>query len=263
MPHLTTKPLDWFKPDPKQPRKEFPEAELRRLGESLKARQNDPVQAMPDGTLIDGERRWRAAKLLGLRELAVILTDTPLSDSEAAKLRLTTFFHREDLAPFEKWQACAELMCMNPTWQMKDLAEALHVDPSSVTKMLSPSKCSEEWQQALKEGKVGISDCYAASRLPPEKQAGLLALKLSGASRDDLEQVARKTRTPRPDTIKLARVRCPLSTGTVVVVQGPEMDLEQLIETLQAALEAARKANRESLDVRTFEKVLKDKAKAG
>ena len=260
--HATKKLTSWLKPDPKQPRKEFPEPELRRLGESLKARQNDPVQALPDGTLIDGERRWRAAKLVGLTELWAVITDTPLSEAEVAKIRLTSFFHREDLTQFEKWQACAELMCLHPTWQMKDLAEHLHLDPSSVTRLLSPSKCTEAWQEALKAGKVGISDCYAASKLSHDKQAGLLALKLSGASRDQLEEAGRKTRRVTA-TVKLARVTGPLSTGVKITVAGPEMDLEQVIEALESALVAARKANKESLDVKTAEKVWRDRARAG
>lgn len=57
MAQLTSKPVAFFKPDSNQPRKISDESGLRTLGESLKDRQNDPVQAKPDGTLIDGERR--------------------------------------------------------------------------------------------------------------------------------------------------------------------------------------------------------------
>ena len=70
-------------------------------------------------------------------------------------------------------------MACNPTWQHKDLAQALNLDPSMVTRLLSPLKCIEGVAGALKEEKVGISDCYAASKLPPEEQAGLLSLKLA------------------------------------------------------------------------------------
>ena len=64
---------------------------------------------------------------------------------------------------------------MNPSWQLKDLAEALHLDPSTVTRLLSPSKCIPAVQDALKQGKIGISDCYPISKLPESEQAGLLA----------------------------------------------------------------------------------------
>ena len=108
MEQLTTKPVSFFRPDPNQPRKHFDESALLALGASLKVRQIDPVQAKPDGTLIDGERRWRAAKLVGLEKLDAIITDAVLSDSQINLVRLTSFFHREDLTAFEKWSACQQ-----------------------------------------------------------------------------------------------------------------------------------------------------------
>jgi ParB/RepB/Spo0J family partition protein len=228
MPKLEQRFVGQCKPDPTQPRKHFDETDLRALGESLKVRQNDPIQVMPDGTIIDGERRWRAAKLVGLEKLDAIVTDKPLSPKELGIIRLSTFLHRADLSGYEKWTACAELMCMNPDWQGKDLAEHLHLDPSSVTRLLSPSRCTEAWQAALREGKVSISDCYAASKLPESDQAGLLNLKLGGASRDMLEKEGRRSRNAakngHADTIKLEKLPVALNSGIVIVKakQGQE-----------------------------------------
>jgi ParB/RepB/Spo0J family partition protein len=84
--------------------------------------QLQPVGAKPDGTLLWGERRFRAAQLAGLKELSVIITDRPLSDSEIRLIQLTENMLRADLSGHEKWMACTELMAMNPGWQMKDLA---------------------------------------------------------------------------------------------------------------------------------------------
>jgi ParB-like chromosome segregation protein Spo0J len=56
MPEITRKPLSWFKVSP-QVRETFDEESLRRLAESLKVGQLQPVLARPDGTIIDGERR--------------------------------------------------------------------------------------------------------------------------------------------------------------------------------------------------------------
>ena len=87
---------------------------------------------------------------------------------------------RTDLSGYEQFMGCHELKKMNPTWQLKDLGESLSIALSTVTKILSPSKCTKEWQDALREGLVGISDCCVASKLPLEKQSELLALKLTG-----------------------------------------------------------------------------------
>jgi ParB/RepB/Spo0J family partition protein len=64
MPVVVTKPVGFFHPDPTNPRKDFPEEELRSLGESLK-KQLVPLIARKSGLIVDGERRWRAAKLVG------------------------------------------------------------------------------------------------------------------------------------------------------------------------------------------------------
>ena len=62
---LTTKPLDFFKPDPGNPRRSSSRDELRELRDSLIKKQLVPLLARPDGTIIDGWRRWSAAKLDG------------------------------------------------------------------------------------------------------------------------------------------------------------------------------------------------------
>ena len=73
---LTRKPLSWFKIDKNQPRKSFNEAEDRALGESMqRLGQLQPTGAMADGTLLWGERRYRAAQFVGINELSVIITD--------------------------------------------------------------------------------------------------------------------------------------------------------------------------------------------
>ncbi|MCE9565754.1 MAG: ParB/RepB/Spo0J family partition protein [Planctomycetes bacterium] len=259
---LVSKPLSFFKPDPNQPRKHFDEAALRALGESLKIRQNDPVQSKPDGIMIDGERRLRAAKLVGLEKLDVILTDAALTDSQINVIRLTSFFHREDLSAYEKYLACADLMAANPSWQMKDLAETLKLDASMVTRILSPSKCIEPWVMAFKAGQVGVSDVYAASKLPEADQAGLLALKLSGATRDQLEQASRKARTTAAPAVKLSRISCQLPGGVTVAVSGKEVSLDEAIESLSEVLKAAKKARDEGLTAKSWTSAMKDKAKA-
>lgn len=256
------KPLTWFKPDGKQARKTFSEADLRSLGESMKAfGQLQPVGAKPDGTLLWGERRYRAAQLVGIKELQVIITDRQLADMEIRLIQLTENMLRTDLTGHEKWQACAELMCMNPHWQMKDLAEHLHLDPSMVTRLLSPSKCIPAAQEALAAGKIGISDCYAISKLPEWEQAGLLALKLSGASRDAVEQAGRKSRKGQAATVKVARIKCPLPGGTVVQISGNGISLDEAIAVAQEWVREAKKASEQGLDAKTFERVCKDKAK--
>jgi ParB family chromosome partitioning protein len=252
-------PLGWFRIQ-QQVRKQFAAAELQQLGESLKVKQLQPVLAKPDGTLVAGERRYRAAELAGLKGLWVIVSDEPLSDSEIRILQLAENLHRAELTGYEQWLACRELLTLNPTWLAKDLAEHLKLSAATITRLLSPTACTPAVQEALAEGRIGISDCYAISRVPQAEQDQLLQLKLAGASRDVLEQHSRKQRQAATPAVRTSRVKCALSSGVHIVVSGDALSLDDLIEALSEAQREARRARDQALDVRTFQAVMRDKS---
>lgn len=262
MPTLATKPLSWFKVAA-QARRHFDETELRQLGESLKVRQLQPVLARPDGLLVAGERRLRAAKLVGLAELQVVITDEPMDESQLRIFQLTENVHRADLRDGEKWRACEELLRLNPGWSNKELAAHLKLGESTVTKYLSPSRCVPEVQEAVENGRIGITAAYEISRAPADQQAGLLAMKLSGTSRDGLAQHVRKQKNQSAPQVRVKRIVCPLPSGISVTVSGAELSLDELIEALAEAQKEARKAREQGLDAKTLAAVLKDKAKKG
>jgi ParB/RepB/Spo0J family partition protein len=256
---MQMKPVGFFKADPKNPRTSADEKDLDHLGDDMLARGVlVPLLAKPDGTIIDGWRRWLAAGRKGIKELPVIITDKP--EHEIKGIQLATVFHRADLTGHEKWLACAELMGMNPGWQLKDLAEFLHLGAPAITKLLSPGKCSVAWQQALAAGRVGISDCYAASSLPEADQAALLALKMSGASRDEIVHAGRKSRSVSAPAVKLSRVKIAMPQATVVI-SGKELSMAEVVDLLAETLKEARKAA-DQFDVKTWQSMMKDKAKS-
>lgn len=267
MPQLTTMKLAEIKIE-SQVRKNFDEEELRRLGENIKRYGLlQPLLVRKDGVLLAGERRYRAILLMGIKEAQVIVTEKVLTDSEVRLIQLTENMHRADLSGNEKWQACAELMCMNPAWQMKDLAEHLHLDPSMVTRLLSPSKCIPTVQEALRANTITIRDCYAISQLPEEKdQQGLLNLRLApGGKLADVEQHSRKARKASNGTaatIRVTRIKCEVpGKGATVVVSGEAISLEDMIEALGELMKEAKKASERGLDAKTFERVCRDLAK--
>jgi len=259
---LTNKPLNWFHVAP-QARRHFDEAELRQLGESLKVKQLQPVLAKPTGELIAGERRLRAATLVGLPELQVVITEEPLNETQIKVLQLIENLHRADLRDAEKFSACEELLRLNPGWTNKDLAAHLKLSESTVTKYLSPARCIPEVRKALEAGQVGITACYEISRVPEAQQAELLRLKLSGTSRDGLAEHIRRQKRDAAPQVRVKRIACPLPSGVSIVVTGAELSLDDLIEALADAQKEARKAREQGLDAKTFSAVMRDKAKAG
>lgn len=90
-------------PDPNQPRKTFSSLSLKELGESMKVRQEHAIVVqLVKGKLFifDGERRWRAAKLVKLKTLRCILRP-PESAVDTAAAQVATSYHREGLSPIE------------------------------------------------------------------------------------------------------------------------------------------------------------------
>jgi ParB family transcriptional regulator, chromosome partitioning protein len=175
--------VDKIDTDPGQPRKFYDECELRQLGENIRdigQLQEIVVRQAGDRfQLVAGERRLRAVRLVSLKTIRARIENGPESQPKTRIAQLSENIHRADLTPYEKWLACAELMCMHPNWKLQDLAKALSLDPSMVTRLLSPSKCIEAVQHALRDGKINGSDCYAISKAPQPEQADLLAARLA------------------------------------------------------------------------------------
>lgn len=100
-------PVVSIRPNPRQPRRIFDDAGLRRLAESLQTHgtlQPISVRSVAGGyELIAGERRWRAAKLAGLSEIPAIVREVALD--QLLELSLVENLHRQDLNPIEKARA--------------------------------------------------------------------------------------------------------------------------------------------------------------
>jgi ParB/RepB/Spo0J family partition protein len=262
---LTRKPLGFFKPDPGNPRKSCDPESLRELHGSLCKKQLVPLIAKPDGSIIDGWRRWSAAMLDGKPDhLDVIITDEMLTPAEIKEIQLVTALHRADLTPYEQFLGFRDWLELNTAATAKDLAAKIDRDPSTLVRTLSLSKCIQPVQQAAADGKLGPSDWYAISKVPEVEQEAMLAAKLSGASRDQLEKHGRKLRNGEAHVHKVNRLRIPLGPqGRSVTIAGSNLSLEDAIEILQETLKFARKAQGENLDGKTWVQVMKQKAKQG
>lgn len=106
-------PLPLVSPNPFQPRRVFDDAALGELADSVKAKgmlQPVLVRRLGDGgyELIAGERRWRAAKLAGLKKIPAIVR--PATDAEAMEMALIENLQRKDLNPMEAARAFQRLM---------------------------------------------------------------------------------------------------------------------------------------------------------
>src|SRR5579883_1092890 len=261
-PIIEHRPLDWFKPDERELARHQDVEQIRRRGEDMLANgQLQAVGATEDGRMIYGHGRWLSAKAAGIKTLEVKLFPSSLPDTQFKLIRASENLQRNELTGFQKWLLCSELLRDNPTWQLKELAEQhLHLDPSMVTRLLSPGKCIEAIQTALRDGLIGISDCYEFSHESAERQAELLRLRLAGASRKTIKEARSKGQNTETDTIKLSRVKIAMPNSATVVINGNELDMRKVVDLLAETLKEARKAA-EQYDVKTFQSMMKDKAK--
>lgn len=104
--------INYIAPNEKQPRKYFDEDKLNALSQSIKEKGViQPILVTKDGeyyTIIAGERRWRAAKIAGLKKIPVI--EKKLSDIEVMEISLIENLQREDLNPMEEAMAYKRLV---------------------------------------------------------------------------------------------------------------------------------------------------------
>lgn len=104
--------IDSIRPNPYQPRRIFTDEELKGLADSIKSNgvlQPLVVRRATSGyELVVGERRWRSARLAGLKQIPVMVKD--VSAAEMLEMALVENIQREDLNPMEKAEAYHRLM---------------------------------------------------------------------------------------------------------------------------------------------------------
>lgn len=139
-----------IEPNRKQPRKQFDEDALLELAESIKqfgVLQPLLVQKKDDYfEIIAGERRWRASKLAGIKEVPVIIKD--FSEQEAVEISLIENIQRENLNPIEEAAAFKRLM---EEFHLKQdtIAERVSKSRTAVTNSMRLLKLDERVQQML------------------------------------------------------------------------------------------------------------------
>jgi ParB family chromosome partitioning protein len=166
--------VDAIQPDPNQPRKTFDEEALSELAASIQSVGiiQPPVTRTCDGgyILISGERRWRAARQLGLEMIEVIVRD-----DLGARAQLVENIQREALSAWEIYRVIAGELDAGTT--QADLARALGKSRAWVTAHAAIGKMPERLVTALREKRIaGVTDLGQLHRLLEEAPAVAEAL---------------------------------------------------------------------------------------
>lgn len=143
-------PINKVEPNKTQPRKRFDEDALQELAESIKLfGVIQPIIVQKRDKLyeiIAGERRWRASRLAGLKEVPVVIKD--YSPQEIIEIALIENIQREDLNPIEEAYAYQRLI-KEYNLKQDELAERVSKSRAAITNSLRLLKLDERVQQML------------------------------------------------------------------------------------------------------------------
>lgn len=174
--------IDQVLPDPSQPRSEFDETSLESLAENLKLKgQLHPIHVRwsdesQKWIIISGERRWRSARKANLAAVACYFHEEQLSASQILELQLIENLLREDLKPIEEARAFQSLLGMN-AWNGKQLADALRLPESKVSRSLALLKLPPDLQEEVERGNLSARTAYELSRISDDRLRRDLALR--------------------------------------------------------------------------------------
>jgi ParB family chromosome partitioning protein len=210
-------PIEFLRPNPRNPRRRFDDAELDELSASIRSKGIlqpilvRTVTGTPDAyEIIAGERRWRAAQRAGLHDVPVLLLE--IGDKEALEIAIIENVQRADLNPLEEAMGYDSLMGQF-SYAQADLARIVGKSRSHIANTLRLMKLPESVKRHLAEGRLTAG--HARALLGSDNPEALAkAIIEKGLNVRDVEALAGaqaeargKTSKRRPRGSKSADVR--------------------------------------------------------
>ena len=203
---VTRLPLQKVEPNPNQPRRRFDEEELQSLADSIAEHgilQPLAVRAMEGGfyQIIAGERRWRAARLAGLKEVPVVVVEA--DDRTVMELALIENLQRQDLNPIEEAEGYRVLTEEYGLTQEQAAARVGKSRPA-VANALRLLALPEDVRSLVEKGELSAGHARAVLSLPtPARQRAaaqkILTLRLSVRQAEAMcKRLAAEEKKPEP-----------------------------------------------------------------
>lgn len=203
---VTRLPLQKVEPNPNQPRRRFDEEELQSLADSIAEHgilQPLAVRAMEGGfyQIIAGERRWRAARLAGLKEVPVVVVEA--DDRTVMELALIENLQRQDLNPMEEAEGYRVLTEEYGLTQEQAAARVGKSRPA-VANALRLLALPEDVRSLVEKGELSAGHARAVLSLPtPARQRAaaqkILTLRLSVRQAEAMcKRLAAEEKKPEP-----------------------------------------------------------------
>ena len=192
-------------PNREQPRRKFEEDALLELADSIKQfGVLQPLLVQKKGDyyeIIGGERRWRAAKLAGLKEVPVIVRE--YTEKEVVEIALIENIQRENLNPIEEALAYKRLLT-EFNLKQDELAERVSKSRTAISNTMRLLKLDERIQNMIIEGEISSGHARALIDMEDLEEQYNLALRISAEklSVRDIEKMVRLLKNPKKPTEK-------------------------------------------------------------
>ncbi len=234
--------IDRIQPDPNQPRVEFDEEALTQLAASIRDRgQLAPIRVRWSESngkwlIISGERRWRAANRAGLKTIDCYFQEQALSPTQILEEQLIENLLRQDLRPIEEAESFQRLMQVN-TWNGKQLASALNISPTRVSRALALLKLPHEMRVRIDTGELSARAGYELSKLP-EPQITQAVDSGKSITIDSAARIVRQRKGKEKSTERGTRQTFFADNGWKVIVRNPRKgSYSEIEQALFIALE--------------------------
>lgn len=197
--------INMVEPNRDQPRKNFEEDALLELADSIKQMgvlQPLLVRKRKDYyEIIAGERRWRAAKMAGLKEVPVIIKD--YTEQEIVEIALIENIQRENLNPIEEAMAYKKLL---EEFHLKqdEVAERVSKSRTAVTNSMRLLKLNEKVQQMIIDDMITTGHARALLAIDDQEQQYILANKIfdEKLSVRETEKLIKDIKNPKKEKVK-------------------------------------------------------------
>ena len=197
--------INEIEPNKDQPRKVFDEDTLQELADSIKQYGIiQPLIVQKKGNLyeiIAGERRWRAARLAGLKQVPVIVRE--YTEQETAEISLIENIQREDLNPIEEAMAYQRLI-REFNLKQDELAERVSKSRTAITNSMRLLKLDERVQQMLIEDMISSGHGRALLGIEDGDLQYAIATKIMDEklSVREVEKLVKKLQKEKEDAAK-------------------------------------------------------------
>ncbi|MCA9195988.1 MAG: ParB/RepB/Spo0J family partition protein [Planctomycetales bacterium] len=239
--------VDQVIPDPHQPRTEFSDESILRLAQSIrKEGQFAPIRVRWSADhdkwiIVYGERRWRAVQAAQLETIDCHFDERELSATEILEQQMIENLLRDNLTPMEQAKGFSSLMELHG-WNGKQLAESLHVTPSTVSRALALLDLPPEIQARVDAGEMAARSAYELTKLSdPQEQrelagsiAGGMSLRETQAAVSAKRMLAKPKKAGRPRT---KRLEFRAENGWRIVATPPSDGSNRTYDDLREAID--------------------------